>query len=158
DRGGNLNAGRQDNRGFEGLAITPDGKKLYAVLQDPLINEPPTNNGRDGQNLRIVVFDNDPSSPTYRKSIAQYAYQLEAQAAVLARILAVPGGTGSSTDPRQGRNIGVSTIVALNNHQFLVLERDNRGIGVDDPGGVSLIGSKRVYKIDINGATNIANC
>jgi hypothetical protein len=38
----------------------------------------------------------------------------------------------------------------------LVLERDNRGIGVDDPAGASVVGSKRIYKIDIDGATNIA--
>jgi hypothetical protein len=155
DRDGGLNAGRQDNRGFEGLAVTPDGKKLYAVLQDPLVNEPSPNNGRNGRNLRIVVFDNDHQSPTYRKSIAQYAYQLELQADVLARIIAT-GGTGSATDPRQGRNIGLSAIVALNDHEFLVLERDNRGIGVDDPAGASVTGSKRVYRIDITGATNIA--
>ncbi|MGH8672375.1 MAG: esterase-like activity of phytase family protein [Burkholderiales bacterium] len=46
--------------------------------------------------------------------------------------------------------------MALNTHEFLVLERDNRGIGVDDPAGNSVIGSKRVYKIDITGATDIA--
>ena len=121
--------------------MTPDGKKLYAVLQDPLINEPPTNNGRDGRDLRIVVFDNDPNSQKYRKSIAQYAYQLELQAVVQARIKAA-GGNADNNDPRQGRNIGLSAIVALDDHEFLVLERDNRGIGVDDPAGANVIGSK----------------
>ena len=157
-----VNTGRQDNRGFEGIAITPDGKKLFAVLQDPLFNEPsneplsPNNNGRNGRNLRIVVFDNDPQSPTYRESIAQYAYQLELQADVRDRITAA-GGTADNNDPRQGRNIGLSAIVAINDHEFLILERDNRGIGVDDPVGANVIGSKRVYRIDITGATNIAN-
>jgi Esterase-like activity of phytase len=38
-----------------------------------------------------------------------------------------------------------------------VLERDNRGIGVDDPAGASVVGSKRVFKIDVRGATDISN-
>lgn len=147
-----LTAGRQDNRGFEGLAITPDGKRLYAVLQDPLVNEPPPNNGRNGRNLRIVVFDNDRRSSTFGTSVAQYAYQLEAQADIAARIIAA-GGSASGTDPRQGRNIGLSAIVAVNNHEFLVLERDNRGIGVDDPAGANIVGSKRIYKIQIDDLT-----
>jgi hypothetical protein len=164
--GSSSSAGRQDNRGFEGLAISPDGTKLYAVLQDPLINEGPRsgptdatdNDGRDGRNVRIVVYDNDPDSPTYRESIAQYAYQLELQADIAARITAA-GGTATPTDPRQGRNIGLSAIVALNDHEFLVLERDNRGIGVDNPAGnaptstLGVVGSKRVYKIAITSET-----
>lgn len=155
DRDGGLNGGRQDNRGFEGLAITPDGKKLFAVLQDPLVNEPGPNNGRNGRNVRIVVFDNDRTSPTYTTSIAQYAYQLELQADVRARIIAA-GGTATATDPRQGRNIGLSAIVALNHDEFLVLERDNRGLGVDNPAGVNVVGSKRVYRIGVSGATDIS--
>ena len=152
-----LTAGRQDNRGYEGLAITPDGKKLYAVLQDPLVNEPPPNNGRNGRNLRIVVFDNDRESATFGTSIAQYAYQLELQADVAARIIAA-GGAATGTDPRQGRNIGLSAIVAVNEHEFLVLERDNRGIGVDDPAGANVVGSKRIYKIQIDPlTTDISN-
>jgi hypothetical protein len=156
DRDSGLNSGRQDNRGFEGLAVTPDGKTLVAVLQDPLVNEPGPNNGRNGRNVRLVVFDNDRHSPSYTTSTAEYAYQLELQADVQARILAA-GGTASATDPRQGRNIGLSAIVALNDHAFLVIERDNRGIGVDDPAGASVVGTKRVYRIDLTGATNIAS-
>jgi hypothetical protein len=150
-------AGRQDNRGYEGLAITPDGTKLYAVLQDPLVNEPGPNNGRNGRNVRIVSFDNDPLSATYGKSLAQYAYQLELQADIAARIIAA-GGSATATDPRQGRNLGLSAIVAVNDREFLVLERDNRGIGVDDPRGANVVGSKRVYKIQIeDSTTDISN-
>ena len=168
--GGSSGSGRQDNRGYEGLAISPDGKRLFAVLQDPLLDEGPhtdatDNDGRDGRNVRIVVFDNDWWSPNYRRSIAQYAYQLEPQADIRARILAA-GGTASGSDPRQGRNIGLSAIIALNDHEFLVLERDNRGIGVDNPAGrgsgappipaLGVVGSKRVFRIDIAGATDVA--
>jgi hypothetical protein len=38
-----------------------------------------------------------------------------------------------------------------------VLERDNRGIGIDDPAGANAVGSKRVYKIDVSGATDVSN-
>lgn len=149
-------AGRQDNRGFEGIAITPDGSRLYAVLQDPLVNEPGPNDGRNGRNVRIVAFDNNWFSPSYGKSVAQFAYQLELQADVRARILAA-GGEASATDPRQGRNLGLSAITAINRNEFLVLERDNRGIGVDDPAGKNVVGSKQVFKIDLRGATDVTN-
>ncbi|HZL92360.1 MAG TPA: esterase-like activity of phytase family protein, partial [Vicinamibacterales bacterium] len=139
--------GRQDNRGYEGLAVSPDGSRLFAVLQDPLINEPGPNNGRTGRNVRIIVFDNDRHSPTSGESLVQYVYQLEPQADVAARINAIKPGDATPTRPRQGRNIGVSAIHAINDTEFLVLERDNRGIGVDDPIGARAVGSKRIYKI-----------
>ena len=66
-------------------------------------------------------------------------------------------GNATGTDPRQGRNIGVSAIVAINDVEFLVLERDNRGIGVDDPAGARAVGSKRVYKINITNATDVTD-
>ena len=164
--------GRQDNRGFEGVAISPDGMRLFATLQDPLINEGPrpdttdltANDGWNARMVRIVVFDNDWRSPRYRQSGAQYVYQLEPQLALRTRILAA-GGSATETDPRQGRDIGVCAITALNAHEFLVIERDNRGLGVTNPSGrgngampsLAVVGSKRVFKIDISGATDISS-
>ena len=117
-------AGKRTNRGFEGLAISPDGKFTYAMLQSPMLNEGGLGNGLY---TRIVKFDNATGL-----ALAQYAYLME----------------GSS----QGR--GISALVALNDHEFLVLERNNRGVGV-----ASDLSSpnKKVYKIDITGAGDVSN-
>ncbi|ACK70335.1 conserved hypothetical protein [Gloeothece citriformis PCC 7424] len=141
--------GRQDNRGFEGLAMSPDGSKLYAMLQDPLVNEG-SPDGRYSGNLRLVEFDTQTGEST-----AQYIYTLESLAEINDRL--DPSSDFSAT--AQGRNIGISAIAALNDSEFLVLERDNRGFGVEDPTLPSnpLVGSKRVYKISLVGATDVSN-
>ena len=141
-----ITTGRQDNRGFEGLTLTPDGTRLLAVLQDPLVDEGASNDGRRSGNVRIVAFD-----VTTGEAVAQYVYQLEDLASLNAR---VPGAPFSATN--QGRSIGVSAIHALSNHEFLVLERDNRGLGIDDPAGANPVASKRLYRIDIDGATDVS--
>jgi hypothetical protein len=115
-------AGKRTNRGFEGLAISPDGRHVFAMLQSATLDE----GGGDGVWVRIVRFD----YWTGRAS-AQFAYRLE----------------GSS----QGR--GISALVALNEHELLVLERNNRGIGVD----ANLASpNKKVFRIDLNGATDVS--
>lgn len=139
--------GRQDNRGFEGLTLTPDGKKLYAILQDPLVNEG-SPDGRRSRNVRIVEFDTATGNST-----GQYIYELESLNEINDRI---PGTDKDFGQNAQGRNIGVSAIIALNDHEFLVLERDNRGVGVEDPLGVNTVASKRVYKISLSGATDVS--
>lgn len=150
DGRGVVTTGRQDNRGFEGLALSPDGTKLYAMLQDPLMNEGPTaGEGRRGQNLRIVRYD-----VATGEADAQYVYQLESIASINDRI---PGTAEDFAATAQGRNIGISAIVPLNATQFLVIERDNRGFGVDEAiGTVQTVGSKRVYLIDLAGATDVS--
>lgn len=140
-----ITSGRQDNRGFEGVTLSPDGSKLFAMLQDPLVNEG-SPDGRRSRNLRIVEFDTATG-----ESVAQYIYQLESLADINARVPSDTFGLNS-----QGRNIGISAITALNDTEFLVLERDNRGLGVDDPTGSAAVASKRVYKIDLTGATDVS--
>jgi hypothetical protein len=114
-------AGKRANRGFEGLAISPDGRTLYAMLQSAMLDE----GGSNGTVNRIVAFDTRTARP-----LAQYAYRME----------------GNS----QGR--GISALVAINDHEFLVLERNNRGLGVD---ANLASANKKVFRIDLTGATDV---
>jgi hypothetical protein len=47
---------------------------------------------------------------------------------------------------------GVSEILALNNHEFLVDERDGKGLGDNSDAAV-----KKVFKIDLNGAQDVSS-
>ena len=140
--------GRQDNRGFEGLTVSTDGTKAYGIMQDPLVNEGAQNDGRRSRNLRIVEFDLVSGAPA-----KQFIYQLESINDINGRI---PGTTNDFSATSQGRSIGASSITALADGSFLVIERDNRGLGVDDPTGASPIGTKRVYRIRLDGATDVS--
>ncbi|GGB29658.1 hypothetical protein GCM10011380_19020 [Sphingomonas metalli] len=144
--------GRQDNRGFEGLTISPDGKTAYAILQDPLAQDGKAAKASDvpgvySRNARIVAFD-----VATGKQTAQYVYQLESLADINDRI---PGTSDDFKSDKQGRSIGVSSLVAVGDKTLLVLERDNRGFGIDDPNGAKPVGEKRVFKIDLTNATDV---
>ena len=121
------------------------------------MNEGAQNDGRRSQNLRIVAFDTTTGNATSGKAIGQYIYQLDS----IASLNAQPGITPAFTATNQGRNIGVSSITALGNGKFLVIERDNRGYGVTNANGVDPavgpVASKRVYLIDLSGATDVSN-
>jgi hypothetical protein len=117
-------AGKRTNRGFEGLAISPDGRTVYAMLQSAMLDE----GGSSGVFNRIVAFDTRTTRP-----IAQYAYRME----------------GSS----EGR--GISALVALNDTEFLVLERNNRGLGVPDA-RVDQTPNKKVFRISLAGASDVS--
>jgi hypothetical protein len=102
--GGN-SSGRQANRGMEGLAISPDGARLFGLMQSPLIQDGALDaaNSRIGKNVRLLVIDAATGQP-----IKEVLYQLEHQ-----------------------RN-GLNAIVAVDADRFLVLERDGR-VGCADP-------------------------
>jgi hypothetical protein len=61
-------AGKRTNRGFEGLAVSPDGKYAYAMLQSAMLDE----GGGNGSINRIVKFDTATG-----EAVAQYAYQMK---------------------------------------------------------------------------------
>lgn len=117
------NAGKRTNRGFEGLAISPDGQFAFAILQSATLDE----GGGNGSVSRIVKFDTETG-----EAVAQYAYQMK----------------------RSGQGQGVSALVAINNDEFLVIERNNRGVGV---GAEFATADKEVYRIDLSGATDVSN-
>lgn len=150
-----VTAGRIANRGYEGLAISPDGKRLYAMLQDPLAQEGSagvncshncTQPGDYSRNLRLVEFDTATG-----KSRAQYIYQLESLSSVNER---VPGNTFPTY--QQGSSLGVSSMTMLDATHIAVDERDNRGLGVGDPLGTTPVSTKRIYVIDLAGATDVS--
>lgn len=122
--GGNNNAGRVSNRGFEGLAISPDGRYAYTTLQSAMQDEGSTG---VGQYARIIKYD-----MATGLAVGQFAYKFETAA--------------------QSR--GNSELVALGNDKFLVLERNNRGIGIE---ATLANPDKNVYQIDLNGATDISS-
>lgn len=59
----------------------------------------------------------------------------------------MPAREGNS----QGR--GISALVSLDDHRFLVLERNNRGLGVDATLGGA---NKKVFRIDLAGASDVS--
>lgn len=83
--------------------------------------------GGNGSVNRIVKFDIETGN-----AVGQYAYDMK----------------------RSGQGQGISSLVAINDHEFYVLERNNRGIGV---GAALATADKEVYKIDITGATDVSN-
>jgi hypothetical protein len=115
----NNTSGRTDNKGMEGLAITPDGKTLVGIMQQALIQD--AANAATKKMVRIVTID------IATGATAEYGYMLTA---------------GS----------GVSEITAINNHEFLVDERDGAGLG----DGSSAV-TKQLFKIDLTGAQDITN-
>jgi phytase-like protein len=121
-------AGRQGNRGMEGLAISPNDRFLFGIMQNALIQDnglEPGDTDRLGLNNRILKID----LLTGRKQ--EFVYVLDAI----------------------NRGQGVSELLAINDHEFLVIERDNRSNLQTPPQAPT---RKTIYKIDIDGATDVS--
>jgi hypothetical protein len=118
-------SGRVSNKGMEGLAISPDGKTLFGAMQSPLIQD----GGTDGAYTRIVKID------VRSGKMMQFAYPLT--------------NIGTAAKPKYPT---ISDVVAVNDHELLMDERDGKGLG-DNSTAVF----KKVFHIDLTGAQDVSN-
>lgn len=116
--------GRQPNRGMEGLAISPDGTVAFGLMQNPLIQDGALDSSlkRVGVNTRLLQVD------LMTGVTKEFVYQIES-------------GNGSKN--------GMNEITTVNDHQFLVIERDGKG-GTDAK-------TKKIYLVDITGASDVSS-
>ncbi|KQV57626.1 MULTISPECIES: esterase-like activity of phytase family protein [unclassified Caulobacter] len=132
-------AGRRNNQGLEALAVTPDGKRLVAILQSATVQDTAGSNAATRNNTRILVYDIS-KTRTPKTPIGHYALQLPTVR---------ENGDGRAADVTAAQ----SEMLALNDHQFLVLARDANGRG---KGSTKSPVFKSVLLVDTDGATNLA--
>jgi hypothetical protein len=138
---GNPVSGRQNNQGFEGLAMSPDGHTLFVLLQSATIQDLDATSATTIKHTRgttrLLAYDLRGPSP---RLVGEYAVQLPQFPDT-----AAPGFNLTAAQ---------SEMHALNDKQFLLLARDS-GNGFSDPDPTSLYRS--IDLIDISHATNFAN-
>ncbi len=125
--------GREDNRGFEGVALSPDGKTLYAILQSALTQD----GGKDAGATRLLVFDAFSGTPK-----SEYAVRF----------------TDPASLPEDGKklktkNLVFSDLLCLPDGRLLALERDNRGQDGSTKPKVAIF--KSVCVLDLTSATDL---
>jgi hypothetical protein len=120
---------RRANRGFEGVAYTPNGK-IYAFIQSPADN-PNTAAGNSGRLLRMVEID--PKTDEIR----QFAYEINP-------------GTGQI----RTRDWKIGDLVAVNNTEFLLVEHAERnGWNVKNIYKIDISAATPLMTEDYNGQT-----
>jgi hypothetical protein len=124
------------SRGPEGLAISPDGAKLYALLEGSVT-------GDDPQDLRICIFD---VAARAFSGHVKYRLEMPSQTVNLAAITDTAGTRvyQEAVTPPAGP-VSIGELKAVNDHQMLVIERDNLG---DDAAAPRF---KKVFLVDIAG-------
>ena len=119
---------RKANRGFEGLAISPDGTRLFVMVQSPLLN-PDKKSGEASRHVRIAVFDaSDGDNP---KLAGVYVYQTQ---------------KASDVGAAEQDEIKIGDLAAISRTRILVGERDSVEGG----------SHKKVYLVDLAGATDVS--
>lgn len=134
--------GRRNNQGMEGVSLSPDGTRLFALLQSATVQDTvPGATGNSGRlNTRLLIYDVSGGNNTPSTPVGEY-------------VLRLPTYTQNGGGGAVNATAAQSEIVVLNDHQFLVLSRDGNGLGT---GSANPAVFKSVLLVDLNGATNIA--
>jgi hypothetical protein len=109
---------------MEGLAISPDGTVLYGAMQSPLLQD----GGTSAPYTRILRIDLSTGETK------QYVYALT--------------NIGSASNPKYPT---ISEVLAINDHELLVDERDGKGLG--DGSNASF---KKLFRVDLTGAEDVS--
>ena len=122
--------GSRNNMSFEALSFSSDGKSLWLGMEAALYQDGPLATPDNGSVVRITRLDRAGTV------LGQYAYPIEAVA--------------SRPAPGREADNGVSEILAVNDHQVLVVER----AGVANADGL-YTNHVRIYEMETDGATDI---
>jgi hypothetical protein len=117
-------AARRDNRGFESIAASPDGSRLWIMLQSPLDNGSEKRIKKAG-NVRLLAFD-----PVAGRPLAEHVYRV-----------------GDPTEPEYltsgaaPDDAKICALAAIDADTLLVIESDDGG-------------QAALYRVDLAGATD----
>lgn len=124
--------GPRQNGVFEGLSFTPDNKKLFVSIEEPLYQDGPrVEIIKNRSPIRILEYD-----VASKQEIHEYAY--------------IPEPVAYPAIPTDKYKInGISEIYALNDQQIMVMERS---YSTGHPNNVI-----RIFLADITNATDVKN-
>jgi hypothetical protein len=127
------------SRGFEGLAISPDGLRLWALLEGAVT-------GDEAQDLRLYAYD--VAQGKLLNGFLRVPLELPSQTVNLATLVDAAGARvyPDAVAPPPGP-VSIGEIKAVNGRQLLLIERDNLGDDVDAPR------FKKIFLIDVSQAT-----
>jgi hypothetical protein len=131
--------GRRPNQGMEGVSVSPDGTRLFAVLQSAAVQDTVDGRAESRNNTRVLVYDisrtRTPAAP-----IGHY-------------VLSLPTLRDKADGQPADATAAQSEALALSNTQFLLLARDGNGRG---KGSTVAPAYKAILLVDLSGATNLA--
>jgi ribA/ribD-fused uncharacterized protein len=122
--------GPRHNLSFEGLSFAPDGQTLWVGMEAPLYQDGAVPTTTAGAFSRVTHYDRN------GRMLGQYAYPVDP-----IPVAPAPGGNADN---------GVSELLAVNDHEFLLIERS----GTEDAAGAYHF-NIRLYDADFAGATEI---
>lgn len=126
------------SRGFEGLAVSPDGGTLYALLEGAVT-------GDDAQDLRICVYRL--AARRFDDTVLRLRLEMPSQPVDLTKLADLDGSRvyPEAVAPPAGP-VSIGELKAVDEHRFLVIERDNLG---DDDRAPRF---KKLFLLDTRGA------